>query len=215
MITQGQRIGWRGALIFPADYFGDSGVTATLVGVEADAQAGGLSATGVASAEIASVQAQSAAGALSADGDGLAVLAGVFATAQAGELGASTPAAAFAAISGVQATASAGWLIASVSIPQQQGGGAFMRRNAVPAVVALRGVSAKVSVGRITARQGNAAKGVGALASASAGRVTATGTATIQLKAARLVVMAGRRNGIGTWPITDEELMYALLYEAA
>jgi len=102
-----------------------------------------------------------------------------------------------------------------VSIPQQLGGGAFMRRNAVPAVVALRGVSAKVSVGRITARQGNAAKGVGTIALASAGRVAATGTATIQLKAARLVAMAGQKDAVGTWPITDEELLYALLYQAA
>jgi hypothetical protein len=215
--TQGQRIGWRGSLIFPSAYLdkAETGVVATLVGVQADALAGTLSAAGSAFAEITGVQAQAIAGSLSAAGDGVASLTGVSATARAGALAASATEDAVAVLAGVQIFASAGWLIASAGVPQQQFGGFQMRRSAFPVNVNLRGVTARATAGRMAARNVNRATATGSSSITSAGRITAVGTASAQIKRAGATADAGRVAAVGTWPITDEELLYALLYQAA
>lgn len=222
MLTQGRRIGWRGAIIFPEDYFGpaDSGVSVALAGVQADALAGAVAAAGMASATLPAVQAQSDAGSLSADGDGSAGIGGASAIAQAGELGAFTPSTAVAGIAGVEATATAGAVSAAIRAPSQSGGGRphFQHgRMPQPAAVyaSVRGAGVNAKAGTVTARQGNKARVFGAFARISPGAVTGAGSAHVRIAASPIVGAAGKSEAVGTWPLTDQEIIFALLDQAA
>ncbi len=215
MLTQGQRIGWRGALIFPSEYFATASgsATASISGVSGAATAGTVSASGTALALPGGAATVARSGEATANGSGLAEIGGAGASAQAGELGAFTPSIAIASIAGAAAFASAGGLAAGQAQPQPQqesyGGWHSFRSVRVSAAAGVQGASAASWAGSVIASASGAATMSGVVARSQPGHAEVSNV--LHINGVSATASAATAQATGIHEISDDEILVLLM----
>jgi hypothetical protein len=178
------------------------GVTVTITGVSATAQAGDILAKGSAVAQATGVTATGSAGDITASGDATAALSGVAATGAAGSIGASG--AALIELAGVSSSgvpgevtiaADGGVIVAVAGVSSTGEVGALIVRG--DAVVPLQGVQAAAAAGNVEAISRITVAVPSVSATGQAGLVTVTGHASVPLTGAEAQAVVGVLLAIG------------------